>query len=97
MTTPKRRNRAAGHALHPTAKKKKARPADGMTDIERAYARHLDGRKARGEIQAYYFHPIKLLIIEGTPKAEGVKPIPAGYYTTDFLVIELDGSWYQSR
>lgn len=47
----------------------------GMNGLESAYARHLDGRKAVGQIDWYEFEPMRLKLADGT------------YYRPDFAVL----------
>lgn len=93
MTRPRIRRKAADPDKPPKAKK--AKPLDGMTDIERAYSLHLARRVADGEIRKWELQAIRLKIIDAVPgdADRGIKPIPASWYKPDFLVTENDGTY----
>lgn len=51
-----------------------------MNKTEEAYARHLEDRKARGEVAWYKFEGVKLRLADNT------------FYTSDFAVMLSDGT-----
>lgn len=63
----------------------------GMNGMEKAYAAHLDQRKANGEIVDWWFQPFSLNLgdhpdEDGEEKGEEKKARQRGRYTPDFLV-----------
>lgn len=101
MSTTKAKPARPGHGS-----RRKAKPVDGMTDLERKYGQRLDQLKADGVIRSWQFQPVRLLVVRGVPggmpprddefggvsdgRIEGIRE---SFYTPDFRVIGRDGTW----
>ena len=64
-----------------------AAPEREMSSVERAYALHLDTRKALGEIKGWSYEPEALALVGDCS------------YTPDFRVVALDGwiEWHETK